>query len=195
MTKKLLSLISGLLIMILSISSLYAFEIPFFGGNSEKIILATNQPSLDYNDWTGFTGSYDLFAVEGKDGFIATFSIIDNSFISEDTVIVYTAVFSNKQYMQVINDIDTNNVSEALQKGFELLTKHNCDVYKDNNKISVTYLTPYFRYENNIFNNELIFKNNFNQSYKLNLSDKYKDVINKKIMIYQRKKDELIKQK
>lgn len=194
MTKLLKIFISGLLVFI-SINSLYAFEISFFGGNSEKIILATNQLSLYYNDWTGFTGSYDLFTVEGKNGFIATFSIHDNSFISEDTVIVYTAIFSNKQYMQVINDVDTNNVSEALQKGFELLAKYNCDVYKDNNKISVAYPLPYFRYENSIFNNELIFKDSFNQSYKLNLPDKYKDVINKKIMIYQRKKDELIKQK
>ena len=46
-----------------------------------------------------------------------------------------------------------------------------------------------------IINNELVFKDSFNQTYKLKLSDRYRDIIYKKIMIYQRKKDELIKQK
>ena len=92
MTKLLKIFISGLLVFI-SINSLYAFEIPFIGGNSEKIILNTNEMNLSYSQYGGFTGSYDLFEVEGKNGFRATFSIGDNSFIATNTVIAYTAFF------------------------------------------------------------------------------------------------------
>lgn len=192
MTRKLLSLINGLLIMFLSISSLQAFEIPFLSGNSEKVILNTNAMDISYNAWTGFSGSYDLFEIEGKNGFYATFQIIDNSFISEDTVIVYTAVFSNKRYMQAIDSINTNNMAEVMQDGLELLYKYNCDVYKNDKKINTAYITPYFKYESGIFNNELIFKNSFNEQYKFKLSEKYVDVINKKIQLYLRKKAEAI---
>lgn len=43
-----------------------------------------------------------------------------------------------------------------------------------------------------IFDNELVFKDGNNQTYKLKLDGKYKDIIHKKIMLYQRKK-ELVK--
>lgn len=195
MTKLLKIFISGLLVFI-SINSLYAFEIPFIGGNSEKIILNTNEMNLSYSQYGGFTGSYDLFEVEGKNGFRATFSIGDNSFIATNTVIVYTAFFSNANLIEVINKIDTNKPGQALAMGLLILAEFNCDVYKSNQKINKTgFMTPYFNFEKSIFNNELIFKDSFNQTYKLKLSDKYKDIIYKKIMIYQRKKDELIKQK
>lgn len=195
MTKLLKIFISGLLVFI-SINSLYAFEIPFIGGNSEKIILNTNEMNLSYSQYGGFTGSYDLFEVEGKNGFRATFSIGDNSFIATNTVIVYTAFFSNANLIEAINKIDTNKPGQALAMGLLILAEFNCDVYKSNQKINKTgFMTPYFNFEKSIFNNELIFKDSFNQTYKLKLSDKYKDIIYKKIMIYQRKKDELIKQK
>lgn len=195
MTKLLKIFISGLLVFI-SINSLYAFEIPFIGGNSEKIILNTNEMNLSYSQYGGFTGSYDLFEVEGKNGFRATFSIGDNSFIATNTVIAYTAFFSNANLIEVINKIDTNKPGQALAMGLLILAEFNCDVYKSNQKINKTgFMTPYFNFEKSIFNNELIFKDSFNQTYKLKLSDKYKDIIYKKIMIYQRKKDELIKQK
>ncbi len=195
MTKLLKIFISGLLVFI-SINSLYAFEIPFIGGNSEKIILNTNEMNLSYSQYGGFTGSYDLFEVEGKNGFRATFSIGDNSFIATNTVIVYTAFFSNANLIEARNKIDTNKPGQALAMGLLILAEFNCDVYKSNQKINKTgFMTPYFNFEKSIFNNELIFKDSFNQTYKLKLSDKYKDIIYKKIMIYQRKKDELIKQK
>ena len=195
MTKLLKIFISGLLVFI-SINSLYAFEIPFIGGNSEKIILNTNEMNLSYSQYGGFTGSYDLFEAEGKNGFRATFSIGDNSFIATNTVIVYTAFFSNANLIEAINKIDTNKPGQALAMGLLILAEFNCDVYKSNQKINKTgFMTPYFNFEKSIFNNELIFKDSFNQTYKLKLSDKYKDIIYKKIMIYQRKKDELIKQK
>lgn len=195
MTKLLKIFISGLLVFI-SINSLYAFEIPFIGGNSEKIILNTNEMNLSYSQYGGFTGSYDLFEVEGKNGFRATFSIGDNSFIATNTVIVYTAFFSNANLIEAINKIDTNKPGQALAMGLLILAEFNCDVYKSNQKINKTgFMTPYLDFDKNLFNNELVFKDSFNQTYKLKLSDKYKDIIYKKIMIYQRKKDELIKQK
>ena len=195
MTKLLKIFISGLLVFI-SINSLYAFEIPFIGGNSEKIILNTNEMNLSYSQYGGFTGSYDLFEVEGKNGFRATFSIGDNSFIATNTVIVYTAFFSNANLIEAINKIDTNKPGQALAMGLLILAEFNCDVYKSNQKINkIGFMTPYLDFDKNLFNNELVFKDSFNQTYKLKLSDKYKDIIYKKIMIYQRKKDELIKQK
>lgn len=195
MTKLLKIFISGLLVFI-SINSLYAFEIPFIGGNSEKIILNTNEMNLTYSQYGGFTGSYDLFEVEGKNGFRATFSIGDNSFIATNTVIAYTAFFSNANLIEVINKIDTNKPGQALAMGLLILAEFNCDVYKSNQKINkIGFMMPYLDFDKNLFNNELVFKDSFNQTYKLKLSDRYRDIIDKKIMIYQRKKDELIKQK
>lgn len=80
--------------------------------------------------------------------------------------------------------------------GLLILAEFNCDVYKSNQKINkIGFMTPYLDFDKNLFNNELVFKDSFNQTYKLKLSDRYRDIIDKKIMIYQRKKDELIKQK
>lgn len=45
-----------------------------------------------------------------------------------------------------------------------------------------------------IFSNELVFKDGNNQTYKLKLDDKYKDIIHKKIMLYQRKKEQVKKE-
>ncbi len=147
MTKLLKIFISGLLVFI-SINSLYAFEIPFIGGNSEKIILNTNEMDLSYSQYGGFTGSYDLFEVEGKNGFRATFLIGDNSFIATNTVIAYTAFFSNANLIEVRNKIDTNKPGQALAMGLLILAEFNCDVYKSNQKINkIGFMTPYLDFD------------------------------------------------
>ena len=208
MTKLLKIFISGLLVFI-SINSLYAFEIPFISGGSEKIILATNDMDVRYNYLMGNVGSYELFSVEGKNGFRVRFAIVDNILISTNTLIYYHAIFSNEllnKEMALYEALSTTN--EKLKDNkmlqvvamLEFVDKFSCNVYINNQnitkRINDSNFIPdtYFDMKETIFNNELVFKDGNNQTYKLKLDDKYKDIIHKKIMLYQKKKEQLRKE-
>lgn len=206
MTKLLKIFISGLLVFI-SINSLYAFEIPFISGGSETITLSTNEITLSCNKLGIITGGYELFKVSNKNGFIATFTIWDDPYTFTNTMIYYHAFFSNKSTMDKINSylelFETNekakgNLIWMLVALKDITDKFACDVYINNQNITQREGSPmestYFVMKETIFNNEFVFKDGNNQTYKLKLDDKYKDIIHKKIILYQKKKEQLRKE-
>lgn len=208
MTKLLKIFISGLLIFI-SINSLYAFEIPFISGGSEKIILATNDMTVYCNKVGIITGAYELFSVEGKNGFRVRFAIVDNILISTNTLIYYHAIFSNEllnkemtsyEALFTTNEKLKDNKMLQVVAMLEFADKFSCNVYINNQnitkRINDSNFIPdtYFDMKETIFSNELVFKDGNNQTYKLKLDDKYKDIIHKKIMLYQRKKEQVKKE-
>lgn len=183
MIKK-LSLIGGLMIMFLSLNSLYA---------EEKITILTNDIYFSIG-YTGFSGLLSLFTVEGENGFCAYFSIRD-SFVSSNTVIEYIAVFSNKRYMKEFRKY-TDELMD-LENGFlinsEMSFKYLCDVFKNDYQISKYKIFPFFEYRQDVFEGELVFKDGFKHSYIFNLPNEYKDAIYKKIEWYNKEKQDYCK--
>lgn len=181
MIKK-LSLVNGLM-MLISLNSLYA----------EKISLLTNDMLFNYG-YTGFSGLCDLFTIEDENGFCAIFSIND-SFVSTNTVITYTAVFSNAKYLKKFRKYtdEPMNVKEGFLIAIEMPSDYLCRVFMDDRQISKFIFKSFFDYSPNIFDNELVFKDGFKHSYKLKLSDEYRYAIYKKIELYFKEKQVYLK--
>lgn len=93
---KLFKIFFSALLVFLPIHSLCAFEIPFISGGSETITLYTNDMYVNCNKIGNIFGSYDLFLVTNKNGFMARFTIWDDPSTFTNTMIRYTAIFSNK---------------------------------------------------------------------------------------------------
>lgn len=190
MIKK-LSLIGGLMIM-LSLSSLYAFEIPFLNNNGKtEFILATNEAEVSYTWGGGFSGSYKLFSLSNANiGFNVVFELMDGIIFS-NTVITMIGAFNNEvvsNRMSVYEEGDWNVMYE--------LPNILVDVYIDNKKVSQASLFEirFINLDEKLFNNKMRFEDGFNNKLTYELPDKYKEIIYKKIMIYQRKKEEAKKQ-
>lgn len=99
--------------------------------------------------------------------------------------------------------IETNknaqgNLIWMLVAAKDMTDKFLCDLYVNNQNIThregYAWDCTYFDMKETIFSNELVFKDGNNQTYKLKLDDKYKDIIHKKIMLYQRKKEQVKKE-
>ena len=204
---KLFKIFFSALLVFLPIHSLCAFEIPFISGGSETITLSTNEIILSCNKLGIITGGYELFKVSNKNGFIATFTIWDDPYTFNNTMIYYHAFFSNKSTLDKINSylelFETNekakgNLIWTLVAIKDMTDNLFCDVYISNQNITQREGSPmestYFVMKETIFNNELVFKDGNNQTYKLKLDDRYKDIIHKKIMLYQRKKEQVKKE-
>ena len=204
---KLFKIFFSALLVFLPIHSLCAFEIPFISGGSETITLSTNEVVLNCNKLGIISGGYELFEVSNKNGFIAKFTIWDDPYTFTDTMIYYHAIFSNKSTLDEINSylkfFETNenakgNLIWMLVMAKDITDKFLCDLYVNNQNITRREGAPmestYFAMKETIFDNELVFKDGNNQTYKLKLDDKYKDIIHKKIMLYQRKKEQVKKE-
>lgn len=185
------------LLIIISIIGLAACDFTVgniaFGNtiSSDEIILSTNEVSLSGYQAFGdisVTGSYDLFEINTKSGFTASFTIADNSFMATNTVIDMTGMFTNHMIERYKN-VDTNDF-EALWAVVGDAMSYWCDVYIDNKLISKRNLSVYVDYDANIFDNTLTFKDKDGRTYKLKLPEKYKDVIYKKMQIYKNKYNE-----
>ena len=150
-------------------------------------------------------GSYDLFMVTNKNGFMARFLIWDDPSTFTNTMIKYVAIFSNKTLIDGSESytklFETNknaqgNLIWMLVAAKDMTDRFLCDLYVNNQNIThregYAWDCTYFVMKETIFDNELVFKDGNNQTYKLKLDGKYKDIIHKKIMLYQRKK-ELVK--
>ena len=144
MTRKLLSLISGLMIMVLSLSSLVACDFAFGNtGSGQVITLNTNEAKVmasynyygDINDTNNYeiTGSYDLFSVNNeKTGLSISFSLAENSFVNGGKLsIMAVGVFSNKSYKDKVDAIDTNTL-KGLADVLEMTTM---DIIVKNEKV------------------------------------------------------------
>lgn len=189
---KKLSLISRLMILMLSLSSLYAFEIPFLNNNGKtEFILATNEAEIKYSEYTGFSGSYELFTLtNANNGFYMDVQIGDNNFLGSNTCIFINGVFYTKEFEKAL-DTYTNDLEKLT-----LLPNALVDVYIGNKKITKQSLFSirYIELDEKIFNNKIRFEDGFGNKLTYELPDKYKDVIYKKIMIYQRKKEQVKKE-
>lgn len=200
---KLFKIFFSALLVFLPIHSLCAFEIPFISGGSETIILYTNDAYVKCSEMGNIYGSYDLFIVTNKNGFMAKFTIWDDPSTFTNTMINYVAMFSNKTLMDEAEFFETNknvrgNLIWMLVAAQDLMDRFLCDVYVNNqnktHREGFSWDCTYFVMEEAIFDNELVFKDGNNQTYKLKLDDKYKDIIHKKIMLYQRKKEQVKKE-
>ena len=197
MTRKLLSLISGLMIMVLSLSSLVACDFAFGNtGSGQVITLNTNEAKVmasynyygDINDTNNYeiTGSYDLFSVNNeKTGLSISFSLAENSFVNGGKLsIMAVGVFSNKSYKDKVDAIDTNTLT-GLADVLEMTTM---DIIVKNEKGNNGWVIPF---NEGFFNNKIIIKSEYgNDAFEL--SKKYKEVVYKKIQIYLAKRDKAI---
>lgn len=194
-------------VIFISTGGLWAFEIPFISGGSETIILYTNDAYVKCSEMGNIYGSQDLFIVTNKNGFMAKFTIWDDAFTFTNTMIRYVAIFSNKTLIDGAESytklFETNknaqgNLIWMLVALKDITDRFLCDVYVNNQNITYregyAWDCTYFVMEEAIFNNELVFKDGNNQTYKLKLDDRYKDIIHKKIMLYQRKKEQVKKE-
>lgn len=204
---KLFKIFFSALLVFLPIHSLCAFEIPFISGGSETITLYTNDMYVNCNKIGNIFGSYDLFLVTNKNGFMARFTIWDDPSTFTNTMIRYTAIFSNKTTIDGLESytklFETNknaqgNLIWMLVAAKDMTDKFLCDLYVNNQNIThregYAWDCTYFVMKETIFSNELVFKDGNNRTYKLKLDDKYKDIIHKKIMLYQRKKEQVKKE-
>ena len=191
---KKLSLISRLMILMLSLSSLYAFEIPFLNNNGKtEVILATNEADVKYSEFGGFSGSYKLFSLSNaNNGFQVDFEIQDTIFVSSNTFIMTAGFFSNKALTDKMSKYEDGDWTV-----FSELVNIMVDIYIGNKKITKQGLfsVRFFDLLNEkIFNNKMRFEDGFGNKLTYELPDKYKDIIYKKIMIYQRKKEQVKKE-
>ena len=204
---KLFKIFFSALLVLLPIHSLCAFEIPFISGGSETIIFLTNEMDVKCSKMGNIYGAYDLFMVTNKNGFMARFLIWDDPSTFTNTMIKYTAIFSNKTLIDGAESyaklFETNknaqgNLIWMLVAAKDMTDRFLCDLYVNNQNIThregYAWDCTYFVMKETIFNNELVFKDGNNQTYKLKLDDKYKDIIHKKIMLYQRKKEQVKKE-
>ena len=204
---KLFKIFFSALLVFLPIHSLCAFEIPFISGGSETITLYTNDMYVNCNKIGNIFGSYDLFLVTNKNGFMARFTIWDDPSTFTNTMIRYTAIFSNKTTIDGLESytklFETNknaqgNLIWMLVAAKDMTDKFLCDLYVNNQNIThregYAWDCTYFVMKETIFSKELVFKDGNNRTYKLKLDDKYKDIIHKKIMLYQRKKEQVKKE-
>lgn len=179
-----------LLIMVLSIVGLEACGGEFAFGNTNRsdFVLNTNDISLEGTVIFGgvnITGSYDLFTISNKNGFVMNATVSDNFLFGKETFFTINGLFIDNLSKR------TNEVKEQAD-ALEIFYDELCDIYIDNNKISQKSIITVVKYDANLFENDLIFKNNTGQEYILKLTDKQKDIINKKLSIYEHKKQLLI---
>lgn len=179
-----------LLIMVLSIVGLEACGGEFAFGNTNRsdFVLNTNDISLEGTVIFGgvnITGSYDLFTISNKNGFVMNATVSDNFLFGKETFFTINGLFIDSLSKR------TNEVKEQAD-ALEIFYDELCDIYIDNNKISQKSIITVVKYDANLFENDLIFKNNAGQEYILKLTDKQKDIINKKLSIYEHKKQLLL---
>lgn len=194
-------------VVFISTGGLWAFEIPFISVGSETIILFTNDMYVKCGSMGDIYGAYELFLVTNKNGFMAKFTIWDDPSTFTNTMVNYTAIFSNKTTINGLESytklFETNenaqgNLIWMLVAAKDITDRFLCDLYVNNQNITrregYAWDCTYFVMKETIFDNELVFKDGNNQTYKLKLDDKYKDIIHKKIMLYQKKKEQLQKE-
>lgn len=132
-------------VIFISIGGLWAFEIPFISGGSETIIFLTNEMDVKCSKMGDIYGSYDLFMVTNKNGFMARFLIWDDPSTFTNTMIKYVAIFSNKTLIDGSESytklFETNknaqgNLIWMLVAAKDMTDRFLCDLYVNNQNIT-----------------------------------------------------------